>query len=321
MSVDGNQPPPYVPPPAGAGDPLAWIRQRALPLAALGWVLFYGLNAAIQTALVGIESGRTPDGPAAWQIATWEWSSGLAFLLLVPLVGWAESRFPLVWSRLGVHLAMHALISVGYSVLHVALMVAMREAVYALHGLDYRFGPLFPELLYEYLKDGRSYAAALLLFHIARLLLRRSQGEVSIPGALDAGGEAASAAPPRTAEAPAAAASPRPERFVVRKLGRAYLVAAADIEFGVAAGNYVNLRVKGKDYPLRSTIAGLEGVLDAARFVRVHRSVIVNLDHIVHIEPMDSGDARLAMSDGTSLPCSRRYKPALMRLAPEADRR
>lgn len=287
--------------PTPALDPFAGIRRHALPLAVLGWTLFYAVNAAVQTAVVGIEVARSPGGPAPWQIATWEWSSGLAFLLLVPLVGWAESRFPLVWNRWVRHLAVHLGLSVVYSLAHVGLMVAMREAVYAQHGLDYRFGPWFPELLYEYLKDWRSYAVALLLFHLVRLLLRRSQGEVSIPDALSAGAEALSSPP-----------SPRPERFVVRKLGKDYLVAATDIEFGMAAGNYVNLRVGGKDYPLRSTIAGLESALDASRFVRIHRSVIVHLDHIAHIEPLESGDARVVMRDGTVLPCSRRYKAALM---------
>jgi hypothetical protein len=285
--------------PIPALDPFAGIRRHALPLAVLGWTLFYALNAAVQTAVVGIEAARSPGGPVPWQIATWEWSSGLAFLLLVPLVGWAESRFPLVWNRWARHLAVHLGLSVVYSLAHVGLMVAMREAVYAYHGLDYRFGPWFPELIYEYLKDGRSYAVALLLFHLVRLLLRRSQGEVSIPE--ESGAEPMPSAAPN-----------RSERFVVRKLGKDYLVLAADIEFGLAAGNYVNLRVRGKDYPLRSTTAGLEAALDPTRFVRIHRSALVNLDHIAHIEPLDSGDARVVMRDGTVLPCSRRYKAALM---------
>jgi len=298
------------PPPAH--DPFAGLRRHALPLAVLGWTLFYSVNAAVQTAVVGIEAARSAGGPAPWQIATWEWSSGVAFLLLVPLVGWAESRFPLVWNRWVRHLVAHFGLSVVYSLAHVGLMVAMREAVYAYHGLDYRFGPWFPELIYEYLKDGRSYAVALLLFHLVRLLLRRSQGEVSIPGALavePVPGVGASAPDPEPTPSPP---SPRAERFVVRKLGKDYLVAAADIEFGLAAGNYVNLRVRGKDYPLRSTTAGLEAALDPTHFVRIHRSALVNLDHIAHIEPLDSGDARVVMRDGTVLPCSRRYKAALI---------
>lgn len=67
-------------------------------------------------------------------------------------------------------------------------------------------------------------------------------------------------------------------------------------------------------YPLRSTIAGIESKLDPARFVRVHRSYIANIDRIASIEPLDSGDARLHLGDGSTLPCSRRYRAALKTL-------
>lgn len=103
----------------------------------------------------------------------------------------------------------------------------------------------------------------------------------------------------------------RPERFLVRKLGREFLVAASDIEWAQAAGNYVNLRVRGHDYPLRSTIAGIEAKLDPARFARIHRSYIVNLDQVASIEPLDTGDARIHLKDATALPCSRRYRADL----------
>ena len=103
----------------------------------------------------------------------------------------------------------------------------------------------------------------------------------------------------------------RPDRFLVRKLGREFLVAANDIEWLQASGNYVNLRVRGHDYPLRSTIAGIEARLDPARFLRIHRSYIANLDHLASIEPLDTGDARVHLKDGTALPCSRRYRGEL----------
>ena len=103
----------------------------------------------------------------------------------------------------------------------------------------------------------------------------------------------------------------RPERFLVRKLGREFLVAANDIESLQASGNYVNLRVRGRDYPLRSTIAAIESRLDPARFQRVHRSWIVNLEHVAMIEPLDTGDARIHLKDASTLPCSRRYRAAL----------
>lgn len=94
-------------------------------------------------------------------------------------------------------------------------------------------------------------------------------------------------------------------------LGREFLINVADVESLQASGNYVNLHVRGRDYPLRATMAGIEARLDPARFRRVHRGWIVNLDAIAEIEPLDSGDARIDLRDGRRIPCSRRYRDAL----------
>jgi DNA-binding LytR/AlgR family response regulator len=110
---------------------------------------------------------------------------------------------------------------------------------------------------------------------------------------------------------PAVEAVDRPERFLVRKVGAEFLVAARDIEWLEAAENYVNLHVRGRVYPLRSTMTAIQERLDPNRFVRVHRSYMINLDFLVQIEPLDTGDARLLLKDGSRVPCSRRYRQAL----------
>jgi len=58
-------------------------------------------------------------------------------------------------------------------------------------------------------------------------------------------------------------------------------------------------------------MAALELKLDVACFVRVHRSWLINLAHLVSIEPLEGGEALLHMSDGSEVPCSRRYLPVL----------
>lgn len=286
-------------PPAGAASPdwLQRLHDHAGGLGLAAWALFYALNAAAQTTLVGMEFERLGRPLPGWQIASWEWSSSLLLFALVPLVAWAEQRWPLQWGQLRRHGLIHLGLSVPYSVLHVFGMVAVRELVYAWHGDDYDFGPWPRELFYEYLKDWRSYLSVLLVVHFSRLLLRRSQGEASLLTTPD--------------DQPAPEPAARPERFLVRKLGREFLIAADDIEYAVAAGNYVNLHVRQRDYPLRSTISGLAEQLDPARFQRVHRSVIIQLDQLAQIEPLESGDARLHMHNGQQLPCSRRYRAAL----------
>jgi DNA-binding LytR/AlgR family response regulator len=58
-------------------------------------------------------------------------------------------------------------------------------------------------------------------------------------------------------------------------------------------------------------MTSIQDRLDPARFVRVHRSYIINLDFLDQIEPLDTGDARLLLKDGSRIPCSRRYRNAL----------
>ncbi len=162
---------------------------------------------------------------------------------------------------------------------------------------SYDCGHWLVELGYEYLKDVRSYASMVAIIEVYRFIRRRQKGEAALLGPPDKG------LPEEPME--------RPERFIVRKLGREFLVAAADIEWIQAAGNYVNLHVRGRDYSLRSTIAGIEEKLDPGRFVRIHRSHIVNLDQVSSIEPLDTGDARVHMRDTAEIPCSRRYREQL----------
>jgi hypothetical protein len=261
------------------------------------WVLTCAIAAAANSGTAILEHVRADDGLAAWQPAVWEASSSLTILALAPAVVWFTGRWPLHWDTWRRRWLLYVLASIAWSLLHVGGMVGLRHFAYALEGGTYDFGYWPRELLYEYLKDVRSFAGMAGLLHAYRWLLRRLQGEASLLDAPEDG------APVEPVE--------RPERFLVRKLGREFLVAAADVEWAQAAGNYVNLRVRGHDYPLRSTIAGIEARLDPSRFARIHRSYLVNLDRVTAIEPLDTGDARVHMDDGTVLPCSRRHRTAL----------
>jgi hypothetical protein len=261
------------------------------------WIVQYVLGAIANSVTANMDVRRLDLDFAAWQPPVWEASSAVVALALVPAVAWFTRRWPLHldnWRRM---LPIHLLASVAWSILHVAGMVAIRKAAYASQGLHYDFGLWWWEFGYEYIKDVRSYAGVVLTIEGYRFVLRRLQGEASLLAAPD--------------EGPPVESLDRPDRFLVRKLGRDFLVAANDIEWLQASGNYVNLRVRGHDYPLRSTIAGIEARLDPDRFVRIQRSYIVNLDQVASIEPLDTGDARVHMKDGASLPCSRTYRGGL----------
>lgn len=234
------------------------------------------------------------------QPLVWELSSTLTVGLLIPALVAFERRFPLRWDTLRRHLPWHLAGTLVFCVVHVLVMMTLRKAAYAMVGASYHFGNWATVLAYEYLKDVRSYVLILCAVLSYRLLLLRLQGEARV---LDAPEPAAGAEP--------AGPSARPERFLVRKLRKEFLIAATDIEWLQAQGNYIGIHVNGHDYLLRSTLADFLGQLDPARFVQVHRSYAANLDRVAEIEPLDSGDARLRMKDGSQVPCSRRYRAAL----------
>lgn len=261
------------------------------------WIGAFLVNAVLNSLTVIMDVQRAALAFAAWKPVVWETSSGLLMLLLVPVLVLFTRRYPLHQDTWRSHLPYYVVASIIWSLLHVLGMVALRKFVYALQGEHYDFGYWPKELIYEYMKDVREFVATVALIHAYRFILLRLQGEASLLDEPDVG--------------PPVDAVERPERFLVRKLGREFLVAANDIEWIQASGNYANLRVRGRDYPLRSTIAGVETRLDPQRFARVHRSYIVNLDQVTMIEPLDTGDARLHLKDGTTLPCSRRYRSGL----------
>lgn len=261
------------------------------------WVVTTLINAVANSVTVLIDVRNNRLDFASWEPVTWEWSSAVLMLALVPVVVWFTRRAPLHWDTWRRTLPWHVLASVVFCLVHVVGMVAIREAVYAMHGMEYDFGSWPRQLAYEYLKDVRSYAGMVVLIEGYRFIRRRLQGEASLLGEPD--------------EGPPVEPVERPERFLVRKLGREFLVAAGDVEWLQASGNYVNLRVRGHDYPLRITMAAIEERLDPGRFARIHRSYMVNLGQVASIEPMDTGDARVHLADGTVLPCSRRHREAL----------
>ncbi|MGV3573490.1 MAG: LytTR family DNA-binding domain-containing protein [Ramlibacter sp.] len=268
------------------------------------WVAVLSVQAVFNTIVTWLDLREGPGALPLWQPAAWELSSVLAIGLLVPAVAWVERRRPLHFDTLRRNLPWHLLASVAFCIAHVAMIVALRKALYVAAGASYRVADWTHMLGYEYLKDVRTYAMILVALWSYRLLLMRLQGEARV---LDAPEPAAGAADEGT---PATAA--RPERFLVRKLRKEFLIAAADIEWLQAQGNYVGLHVNGHDYLLRSTLADFLLQLDPARFVRVHRSYAVNLDRVAEIEPLEAGDARLRMKDGSQVPCSRRYRAALV---------
>jgi len=95
------------------------------------------------------------------------------------------------------------------------------------------------------------------------------------------------------------------ERIVVKDGARVHVIPVSKLDFAEAQDDYVSLHSESKNYLKQQTISSLEASLDPARFVRVHRSFIVNIERISKIEPYTK-DARLALlADGSQVPVSR----------------
>jgi two-component system LytT family response regulator len=102
-------------------------------------------------------------------------------------------------------------------------------------------------------------------------------------------------------------------RIVVRKGGRVVFLKCAEIERLEASGNYVSVYFRGEEYLLRDTLARLEEQLDPSSFLRIHRSTIVNLDFVSHVEAWNAGEQTLRMMDGTQLTVGRTHSVNLRR--------
>lgn len=94
-------------------------------------------------------------------------------------------------------------------------------------------------------------------------------------------------------------------RVMIKAAGRVVLLKVDEIDFIEADGNYAKLHVGRKAHLLREKMHDLEGRLDPARFVRIHRSVIVNLDRIKEMHPHFNGDYVVVLEDGRQLRLSR----------------
>mgnify|MGYP001340695158 CR=1 FL=1 len=113
---------------------------------------------------------------------------------------------------------------------------------------------------------------------------------------------------------PAAPASdPASQRLVVKVSGDFHFVNLADIRWIEGHGDYLKLHSTSGSPLIRSTFKELQARLDPTRFVRIHKSAMVNTDHVRRMRPALSGDYDLELNDGTQLRVSRLYKSSLDR--------
>jgi two-component system LytT family response regulator len=95
------------------------------------------------------------------------------------------------------------------------------------------------------------------------------------------------------------------ERIVVRDGTRVTIIPVAKLDYAEAQDDYVALSSEGKKHLKQQTISSLEAALDPSRFLRIHRSYIVNLEKVSKIEPYSKDNHVVVLSNGAQLPVSR----------------
>jgi len=105
--------------------------------------------------------------------------------------------------------------------------------------------------------------------------------------------------------------SRRWDRLVVKSAGSTRFLRVAEIDWIEAAGVYVTLHVAGKDFLYRASLSELAEKLDPQRFIRVHRSAIVNIESIVELSPESHGEFEVVLKHGSRTRVSRTYRAQL----------
>jgi two-component system LytT family response regulator len=95
------------------------------------------------------------------------------------------------------------------------------------------------------------------------------------------------------------------ERLVVKDGPRVHVIAVGKLDYAEAQDDYVALRSEGKTWLKQQTITSLEAALDPRRFLRVHRSFLVNMERITRVEPNTRDTWQAILRDGTKIPMSR----------------
>jgi two-component system, LytTR family, response regulator len=101
------------------------------------------------------------------------------------------------------------------------------------------------------------------------------------------------------------------DRLVVKSAGTTRFLRIAEIDWIEAAGVYVNLHAAGKEFLYRASLTDIAERLDPQRFIRIHRSAIVNIESIVQLEPASHGEFEAVLKNGSRARVSRTYRTQL----------
>ncbi len=108
------------------------------------------------------------------------------------------------------------------------------------------------------------------------------------------------------------------DRILLKSSGEIFFLKADEIDWIEAEGDYMKFHVGGRSHLMRETMARLEARLDPKRFIRIHRSTIVNIDRLRKLSPSFAGEYAVVLHDGTKLKLSRGYHERIAELMKRA---
>jgi two-component system LytT family response regulator len=103
----------------------------------------------------------------------------------------------------------------------------------------------------------------------------------------------------------------RMDRLVFKENGRVIFLRTETIDWVEADGNYIRLHTGAESHYVRETLAGMEAQLPSDGFMRISRSLLVNLDRVKELQPLFYGDYAVILRDGSKLNMSRNYRDRL----------
>ena len=271
------------------------------------WAVLLAISMVAQSYVYVADEARRGVAMGFGRALVIQGTSHLVIAALWPALYWLQRRWP-ASGGLG-NILILGLAVVPFSLAHTAGMGALRLLWFsAIMGEAYRFPLTFDRLAYEFAKDVVSYGMLSVGVVVLGRLFRSSPAPAPAP---------AQPVPAEPLAGGPLAGGPIPERFAVRQRGgREVMVEVADIDWVEAAGNYAILHVGGDTFEIRSSLSKLEGELDPRRFVRVHKSYVVNIARIAEVTPWISGDWRIRLQDGAEVNLSRRYRQRFETLVP-----
>ena len=235
-----------------------------------------------------------------WEPVLWNVTSGLVVVALLPIIRRAallltgDVKHPIV--------SVVAFVALGFifSALHIAGMGPLREWAYALGGWNYSF-PWAQQIPYEMKKDLFNFLAMAVIFWFAERPVAAAPARVEEP-------------PPRAVGETSAQSAARELWLRDGRLG--VLIDAGDIVSVSSAGNYVEYELTDRRrHLIRSTLQAELVRLAAFGIVRVHRTRLINPKRVVALEWGPSGDFKIRLDSGETVPGSRRFKSAVAGLA------